>query len=132
MQRHDPSAPRILVVENDAGMRRYLCSCLEPLAARIVEVCDGREALDFLAADGNAVDLIVSDVVMPRLDGHELARRIGQDPALAALPVLLVTGDSGEAERSQRPVLRKPFSGSLLRAYVEELLKPTETEDDEP
>ena len=114
-------SPRILLVEDDAGMRQYLRNCLVPLDVRIDEVADGREALAWL--DEHPVDLLISDVVMPGIGGIALLDALAERPGLEALPILFVTGESDEAEATGRPVLRKPFSGSLLRVYVEEMLK---------
>jgi len=111
----------ILIVENDADMRGYLSRCLQPLEARILEVGGGREALKLLRTDSQ-VDLVISDVVMPGLSGLQLVRQLDEDPELSDLPVLLVTGAGEDVEQSGRTVLRKPFSGSLLRVYVEELI----------
>jgi len=117
---------RILVVDDDDGMRRYLRGCLEPLEARVVEASDGRAALDLLREASPSFDLVIADVVMPGIDGLALLRVIEEDPGLAALSVLFVTGESDEAGHAGRPVLRKPFNGSLLRTYVEEILREAE------
>lgn len=111
------------MVDDDPGMRSYLRTCLEPLEARVDEVAGGREALELLRGASPAVDLVISDVVMPGIGGLELIRRIEGDPGLAGTLILLVTGESGETDLPARPVLRKPFNGSLLRVYVEEILR---------
>lgn len=116
-------APSILIVEDDPGMRQYLRSCLEPLGAQIDEVADGEEALAWLRTGRPSPDLVISDVIMPQVGGVELLAELHADPDLNAIPLLFVTGESELTEASGHTVLRKPFSGSLLRIYVEELLR---------
>jgi two-component system chemotaxis response regulator CheY len=118
-----PAAPTVLVVDDDPGMRRYLRSCLEPLGMQVVEANDGRQALELLSEEAPRLDLAIVDLVMPEVDGLELVARLEADPVYSALPVLLVTGEWDEVgQRKGRPVLRKPFNGSLLRLYVREIL----------
>jgi len=114
---------RILIVDDDGGMRSYLRGCLEPLEARVVETADGGAALGLLRDATQPFDLVIADVVMPGVDGLTLAREIAADAELASLSVLLVTGESVEIDDAGPPVLHKPFNGSLLRAYVEEILR---------
>jgi hypothetical protein len=59
---------------------------------------------------------------MPRLGGDELLLEIDRDRDLRGLAVLVITGATEELDTAGRPVLHKPFGGSLLRTYVQELL----------
>ena len=118
----------ILVADDDADMRLYLRTCLRgQVAARVVGAGDGVEALHLARA--LRPDLIVCDVVMPRLDGHGLCRALKADPALAAIPVLLISGEGfdqgqadGEADGEADGFLEKPFDAARLWASVAALL----------
>ena len=114
--------PTILVVDDDTDMRSYLRRCLRSLTDRVVEAVDGAEALALVREAGpGAFDLIIADVVMPRLDGLTLRRTLSDAPALGAPAVLLVTGEVPHPH--DEPILRKPFNQATLRDRVAGLLK---------
>ena len=77
-------------------MRRYIRTVL-PASYEVIEAHDGEEALQ-LAID-TLPDLILSDVMMPRLDGLELARSIRDDPIAAAIPIVLLSARAGPEAR---------------------------------
>ncbi len=107
----------VLVVEDEARVRRFAARILKEAGYRVREAADATAARDALAADGD-VHLVFSDIVMPGgSGGRELARWIAAHRPETA--VLLTTGYSGEARRddTEFPVLRKPYGRrSLLRA----------------
>ena len=118
----------ILIVDDDPDMRLYLRSCLVAFSAEIdhvLEASDGLEALP-LARSG-VPDLVISDVLLPRLDGYGLCLAIKEDPGLRHLPVLLITGE--DVDRSVRSVadgfLAKPFNAGQLQAALEGMLPGT-------
>ena len=84
-----PPEPTILLVDDDRHMRVFLKSRLAFLGAQLRMVLDGEEALQALAE--YRPDLIISDAVMPRIDGFELCRQLKQDDGLASIPFLLLT-----------------------------------------
>src|SRR5215213_6930119 len=93
-----PARPSsVLVVDDTAVVRELERSILEEAGYRVRTARDGREALAALA--GEPPDLVVTDVDMPGLDGLELTRAIRADPALAGLPVVVVTSKAAEADR---------------------------------
>ena len=117
----------ILLADGDPDMRYYLRGCLRhhaPPVARIVEAGDGLEALR--AVRTGAVDLVISDVAIPALDGRRLARAIRDDPALGHVAVLLIgddgrVGDTMGVTTSDNPAhafLTKPFNASQLLAVL--------------
>lgn len=78
-------------------MRRYLVSILTP-HVRVIEAADGLEALEL--AQLHLPDLILSDVMMSRLDGNELLARLrSSEGELSMIPVILITAKSGENEK---------------------------------
>jgi CheY-like chemotaxis protein len=119
------SATTILIVDDDPDMRLYLRGCLRGLGAAagpVIDAADGVEALRRVRAHG--VGLVISDVVLPRMDGIALRQAIREDPVHAYLPVLLVSGDP-EAVLLHGPddaFLAKPFNARELLAAVRCLL----------
>ena len=113
---------KILVVDDEPYNVDLLEQELELLGYATVAAMDGRDALDALARE--AVDLVLLDVMMPRLDGYEVLRRIKADPALRHLPVIMVSAlDQLESavrciELGAEDYLPKPFEPVLLRARV--------------
>src|ERR1051326_7916334 len=80
----------ILVAEDDAEVRSLICLALEHAGFTVRAVSDGATALQELKS--HPVDLLISNLRMPRLDGRELLNRIRTDKALSDLPVLVVSG----------------------------------------
>jgi two-component system, cell cycle sensor histidine kinase and response regulator CckA len=119
-------APLVLVVEDQAAVRSLVRSMLEKSGYRVLEAANGTEALAQLNRHRGGIELVVSDVVMPDINGPQLAKRMRS--VGNAAPVLFM---SGYAERTLLSrgltdgtirVLRKPFTLAQLTARVEELL----------
>ncbi|MEV7003758.1 SpoIIE family protein phosphatase [Streptomyces sp. NPDC093982] len=112
---------RLLVVDDNADMRAYLTQLLEP-DYDVLLAADGRAALELALAQ--PVELVLSDVMMPRMDGFELVRALRADPRTARLPIVLLTARAGEEEsvRGRQAgaddYLAKPFSARQLLARV--------------
>ena len=111
----------LLVVDDDADLRTYLAWGLRELGD-VRLAADGLAALAVLAAE--PVDVVVTDLVMPRLDGHGLCLAMQADPALAQIPVLIISGDADAQAPGVCATLRKPFNARTLRRRVEGLLGP--------
>ncbi len=88
--------PVVLVVDDSRDIRDYIAGCLRDTFT-IRFASDGQEALESLEI--SRPDLVISDVMMPRMDGAELCRIIKSDPRHAALPVILLTARNGLDER---------------------------------
>jgi len=114
-------AIRILVADDNADMREYLGSLL---SQRFTVECvtDGQAALDSVLR--TAPDLVISDVMMPSLDGFGLVRTLRADPRTAALPIIMLSARAGEEatvegiELGADDYLVKPFSARELFARV--------------
>ncbi|WP_312510737.1 ATP-binding protein [Massilia sp.] len=113
--------PRILIADDNNDMRAYLKSLLEPHAE--VRACaDGEAAFEALLNDPH--DLLLSDVMMPRLDGFGLIARIRASETLRHLPVMLLSARAGEEAKVEGlqagadDYLVKPFSANELLARV--------------
>jgi len=112
----------VLVVDDDPEVCTYLRMCLKPLALHILEAGDGQEALALMRRT-SGLRLVITDIVMPRMDGITLKAAMQADPGLHRIPVLLITGDA--THQRDGPVLRKPFNARTLRAAVQTLLSGT-------
>ena len=112
----------ILVVDDDEANREVLGRRLQRLGYGVVEACDGVEALERMAGDG--VDLVLLDVMMPRLDGFAVLARHHDDPALRDIPVIMISALDDVAsvvrciEAGAEDYLTKPFDPVLLKARV--------------
>ncbi len=85
--------PSILIVEDQADVREMLCIFLTGEGYAVSSADNGRRALQNLQ-DGLRPGVIVSDLTMPEMDGEQLCRALAADPALAKLPVVLISGES--------------------------------------
>lgn len=88
---------KILVVDDSPLTRELLSSLLEAVGYDIVNANDGSEAIDRLGRE--AVDMVVTDLEMPKVDGLELTRRLKSHPTLHTLPVVIVTTRGSDADR---------------------------------
>jgi signal transduction histidine kinase len=119
--RPDHGAARILVADDNADLREYLRRLLEPHYA-VETVTHGEEALR--SALQHPPDLVLSDVMMPRLDGFGLLKALRQDERTAMVPVILLSARAGEESRIEGmqagadDYLTKPFSARELLARV--------------
>ncbi len=119
---------RILLADDNADMRGYVRRLLAE-RFEVEAVANGRAALEAIRRD--PPDLILSDVMMPELDGFELLARVRADPALRETPFLILSARAGEEARIEGAragaddYVSKPFSARELLARVESHLKVT-------
>jgi two-component system cell cycle sensor histidine kinase/response regulator CckA len=123
-----PSAERevVLVVDDESTVRRFARRVLVEHGFDVHEAADGAEALDLVRAMYDRLDLVVSDIVMPKVNGVELLKQLAI--AQPNLPVILMSGYAGPelAERGiQAPcsILAKPFSAETLVAEVRRCIR---------
>lgn len=126
----------ILAVEDSLTQAMHLRHLLERAGYRVTVAHDGQDALDRLASV--APDLIVSDIVMPRLDGYGLCKAVKQDPAWRDVPVLLLTSltDPKDVIRGidahADGFVTKPYPPDFLLSRVEHMLKNAEIRRSQP
>jgi CheY-like chemotaxis protein len=129
--RNNVTALIILIVDDDADMRLYMRGCLRGLgeaAGAVVEASDGIEALRQVRE--GMVGMVITDLVLPRMDGMALRQAIRSDPVHRELPILLVSGKDGPAlpENARDGFLAKPFNARELLAAVRQLMNLHEVE----
>ncbi|MGQ0545484.1 MAG: diguanylate cyclase domain-containing protein, partial [Betaproteobacteria bacterium] len=117
----------ILVADDNRANRDALSALLETAGHRVLSASDGRQA--FERAREHRPDLVISDVLMPEMDGYELARRLQLDPATAGAAVLFYTAYFGTREAKELAlahgvarVLVKPSDNDAILAAVDEVL----------
>ena len=116
----------VLIVDDDAEIRSMFCLALARLPCQILEAADGCAALEVIRA--TSPDLILLDVIMPRLDGWGVLRALQADPRTRAIPVVLISGhvlgdESQVREWGAVRLLSKPLSSIFeLPMLVRELL----------
>jgi two-component system chemotaxis response regulator CheY len=117
---------KIIAVDDAATMRKMVAFTLKGAGHEVLEAADGRDALNALRHQ--SVDLVVTDVNMPNMDGLELTRQLRAMPAFARTPIILLTTESDTAKKTQGRTagangwIVKPFSQEQLLAVVARLL----------
>jgi CheY-like chemotaxis protein len=107
----------ILLVDDEAGVRTLVGQILRSCGYAVIEVADGDEAIQ-AANEGNSVDLLIADVILPRMDGLQVAERFR---ALKSnTRVLFLSG--GLAVGQPSPCLQKPFTAASLARKVRDVL----------
>jgi PAS domain S-box-containing protein len=120
---------RILLVEDDAPVRDFLRSVLEESGYHVVEALDGPDALDIARKQRHEIHLLITDVVMPGMNGKQLSERLRQERP--SLKVIFLSGYStdliGHRGVLERDVafLQKPVSPEVLTAKVHDVLNGT-------
>lgn len=118
---------KILVVDDDFGTRLSISDYLELSGYSVITADDGQEALEMV--EKYHPDLIVTDIVMPRMNGYELVRQVRQKPIFRLLPVILLTARTQTQERilgyqsGCDLYLPKPFELEELAAAIRNLLE---------
>lgn len=122
-------SPTILIVEDNPDMRYFIRNILSA-KYNILSACDGKEGLELL--DKEYVDLIVSDIMMPEIDGLAFCQQAKSDPAISHIPVILLTALNVDDKRidgyesGADSYIVKPFKPELLLARVENLIESRE------
>jgi DNA-binding response OmpR family regulator len=115
----------ILIVEDDRSIRRYLEVILQRAGYGVVVATDGLEAMKAVLT--SSIDAVVTDAIMPHLNGYELCRFLRHHPKLSRLPVILLSGferADGVQETNDRPdiYLAKPVRPEELTGCLARLL----------
>jgi two-component system cell cycle sensor histidine kinase/response regulator CckA len=113
----------VLLVEDDEDVREFLSVFLAQLGYRVLEAGDGLAALELALACAEPIHLVLSDVVMPRLNGIELARRmVAARPGTKVLLLSGYPGDAADVASAPARLLRKPFERDQLARAVRDIL----------
>src|SRR5262245_47479535 len=115
----------VMLVDDEEGVRKLVCAILQSNGYSVIEANNGQAALVAYEKNAHKVDMVLTDVVMPQMDGFELGERlVEKNPDIK---ILYMSGyrdnPVGSSEpRPQRPFLHKPFTPDVLLAKVREIL----------
>jgi CheY-like chemotaxis protein len=118
--------PRVLVADDEESMRLLVARAIAMDGHDVVTAEDGAEALDILASESGAFDLLLTDIKMPIMDGIALALAAARD--FPDLTILLMTGFADQRERASgldaivHDVITKPFAVADIRTAVADAL----------
>ncbi len=122
----------VLVVEDSQAQREMISGLLQRSGLDVTSVSDGVEAMDLiksLVEQGLPPDLVVLDIVMPRMNGYEVCRSLKADPATQHLPVVMCSSKGEEFDRywglrnGADAYIAKPFQPQELVGTVRQLLR---------
>ena len=121
----DTQKPLLLIVEDNTDVRSYIISYLEE-KYRILKAANGEEGLQ--QALDNVPDLIVSDVMMPKMDGFKLCEKLKTDERTSHIPVILLTAKATDKDKiagfetGADDYIMKPFDSEVLKARIKNLI----------
>ena len=127
VQGHEPGTETILFVEDEQSVRELVCEYLSARGYQVLDAADGQQALEIAAAHAGKIQLLITDVVMPRLSGRELAARL--TAARPNLKVLYISGYTDDSVfrhgvlQGGMDFLQKPFNLKALAAKLREVLE---------
>jgi CheY-like chemotaxis protein len=116
----------VLVVDDDASIRRLLMVTLRRQGYRTLEACNGREALVSMRAE--SPDIVIMDLVMPEVSGWEVLRERAADPSLLRIPMIIVTASHtrkahGDVLEQVCAVIAKPFDLDVVLTTLKDRLE---------
>ncbi len=120
-------AEKILIIDDDVDTTRLVCLMFQNLGYQTVAANDGRQGL--VKTSQEAPDLVLLDIMMPDMDGYEVARRLRSNPETTRIPILMFTAKSQAEDRiighdaGADDYLTKPTHPTQLQAHVQALLK---------
>lgn len=128
MPNADSGSPtqKVMIVDDSATIRRFVMYALRARGLHVVTAEDGHDALEKMAR--TPVDLVITDLNMPKLDGFGLVRRIREDDDLGELPVIILSSLSDDTDVDRgldlgaNAYLTKPFDESRIQSEVDKYL----------
>lgn len=121
-------AKTVLIVDDSATIRQVVGMTLKGAGYEVMEACDGKDALKKL--DGKKINLIISDVNMPIMDGITFVKHVKQMAAYKFTPIIMLTTESDESKKREgqaagaRAWVVKPFKPEQMLAAVQRLCLP--------
>jgi two-component system, chemotaxis family, chemotaxis protein CheY len=116
----------IMIVDDSASLRQVVSIALKSAGYDVIEGCDGKDAIAKLT--GQKVNLIISDVNMPNMDGITMVKAVKQMPAYKFTPIVMLTTESQESKKKEgqeagaKAWMVKPFSAPQLLSVVQKLV----------
>lgn len=122
-------ASTILVVDDSPTVVKFVSFSLKNKGFQVVTACDGMDAIEKLTGIENGVDLIITDLNMPNLDGYGLIDALRKNENYSSTPIIILTSEEAESDRQRglnvgaSSYLVKPFKSNLLLDEVGKYLK---------
>ena len=126
LSRSSSTSPTLVLIEDNSDLRRLLTMQLSQ-SYRVIPAEDGVDGLEKILS--SHPDLIITDLMMPRMDGVELLRRVRKDFTVSHVPVIILTAKNGDEEKTRaiangaNAFITKPFSQEMLMARIHQLLQ---------
>jgi two-component system chemotaxis response regulator CheY len=127
LEMFDPRTLRVLVTDDSRMARKHISKTLNTMGIEDIQFAEnGKEAIELL--NTTEFDLIVTDYNMPEMDGRELTEAVRQDPALAHIPILMVSSNSEDSQLSNiaqegvDAICGKPFEPAIVRQLLAKIL----------
>jgi len=119
----------ILVVDDSPTVVKFVRFSLQNDGYDVLTACDGMDAIEKIASASDRVDLVITDLNMPNLDGYSLIRTLRESERHADTPIIILSSEAGEDDRERgigagaSSYLVKPFKSSLLLDEVSKYLE---------
>lgn len=119
---------KIMVVDDSASIRQVVSMALKAEGYEVIEACDGKDAISKLS--GQKINLMISDVNMPNMDGITLVKELKKMPEHKFTPVIMLTTESQEGKKAEgqaagaKAWVVKPFQPAQMLAAVSKLILP--------
>lgn len=117
-----------LVVDDSPTLVKFVSFSLKTAGFDIISASDGMDAIEKIARSGSAVDIVITDLNMPNVDGYELIATLRQNRKFDSVPIVILSSEDGEADKAKglaagaNAYLIKPFQAQQLLKEVERLL----------
>lgn len=118
----------ILVVDDSPTIIKFVSFSLKNKGFKVVTACDGMDAIEKLSNLSEGVDLVITDLNMPNLDGYGLIDTLRQNESFASTPIIILSSEDGEDDRERglqvgaSSYLVKPFNPQMLISEVSKYL----------
>lgn len=119
----------VMVIDDSPTVVKFVSFAIRSTGMKVVAACDGMDALEKLSALPDGVDLIITDLNMPNLDGYEFIKTVRQNQAYAEVPIIILSSEEEEqdkklgAEVGASSYLVKPFKPNILLAEVSKYIQ---------
>jgi two-component system, chemotaxis family, chemotaxis protein CheY len=119
---------RILVVDDSPTLVKFVSYSLKSSGYEVVGACDGMDALEKVSHLESNIDLVITDLNMPNIDGYELIATLRQNVKFSEVPIIILSSEEGDEDKQKgesvgaTSYLVKPFKSSVLLAEVARLL----------
>ncbi|MCD6163493.1 MAG: response regulator [candidate division Zixibacteria bacterium] len=119
----------IMVVDDSPTVVKFVSFALRSSGCKVVTACDGMDAIEKMSSLEKEVDLIITDLNMPNVDGYELIKTVRENPAYTNVPIIILSSEEEEKDKKlgtkvgASSYLVKPFKPPVLMAEVSKYLK---------